>query len=199
MVRATKRRAGRRSGAAAGRSRAAVLKAARRLFAKYGFNKTTTRAIARQAGVDAALVHYFFDSKAKLFAAAVDLPVQPLRLAAMVSQTGEGPLGERIARYFLEEAFALRNESIAALIRAAVGNPDVVPMLRAAIEQRLVSVVSTVLPGPDARLRAELMGAQMMGLFISRHIVRIEPLASASTEEIAQVIGPALEAILGLK
>jgi AcrR family transcriptional regulator len=195
---ATKRRAGRRKGVSSGKSRAALLASARQLFAKHGFNNTTIRAIAKKAGVDPALVNYFFESKAKLFEVAIELPVDPGRVAAVFAQPAAGPIGERIARFFLTEVFTSRNHAIAAMIRAAVADPGAIPSLRATIEKRVVSVIASALPGPDARLRAELMGSYVVGLFISRHIVRVEPLASASADEIARLIGPAVEIVLGL-
>jgi len=73
------KRAGRRAGAG-GESRDAILRAARVLFAQRGFRGTTMRAIAKRAGVDIALVHYFFGSKPKLFAASIELPIDPHRL-----------------------------------------------------------------------------------------------------------------------
>ena len=92
---------GRPSGAVPGKSRTAILGAARTLFAKQGFLRTTTRAIAAKAGVDAALVHYFFQTKEKLFAAAVELPVAPEQLKAMLEETvGRGGVeGEKGRRF----------------------------------------------------------------------------------------------------
>ena len=82
-------------------SREAIFAAARQLFAKRGFNGTTTRSIAAKARVDVALVHYFFQTKAKLFAAAVDVPIAPEELEAMLGDAGGGPVGERVVRFFL--------------------------------------------------------------------------------------------------
>jgi len=48
-------------------------------------------------------------------------------------------------------------------------------------------------PEPERRLRASLIGSQMSGLVIARHIVGIEPLASLSTDEVANLIGPVLQ------
>ena len=62
-------RTGRRPGDSG--SREAVLAAARRLFAQHGFSDTPMRAIAAEAGVDAALSVHFFGTKAKLLTAAV--------------------------------------------------------------------------------------------------------------------------------
>jgi AcrR family transcriptional regulator len=166
------------------------------MFARLGFRGTTMRAIAKRAGVDVALVHYFFESKPKLFAAIVELPILPESLTGLLSP-GTGPPGERMARYYLEHLFPERREAITAMLRAGIGDPGCVPALRALIERTLVAAASAELGAKDARLRAEIVGAQMIGLFISRCIVGVEPLASASIDEIVALLGPALDMVLG--
>ena len=52
------------------RTEAAILDAARALFAETGFERATIRAVASRAGVDPALVMQYFGSKEGLFAAA---------------------------------------------------------------------------------------------------------------------------------
>ena len=54
-----------------GKARAAILNTARALFAQRGFHGTSVGLIARRAKVDRALINYYFESKAKLFAAAI--------------------------------------------------------------------------------------------------------------------------------
>jgi AcrR family transcriptional regulator len=46
---------------------AAILDAAETLFAEHGFDGVTLRQVAKAAGVDTALVHYYFDAKRGLF------------------------------------------------------------------------------------------------------------------------------------
>ena len=194
---------GRPAGAVPGQSRGAILDAARELFAKQGFLRTTTRAIAARAGVDAALVHYFFETKAKLFAEAVELPIKPEELQTLLQEAGlargEHGAGERIVRFMLEHMFTSRSHAIAALIRAAVADPGCVPALRSLIEKTVVVGAASAIRGPDARLRAELLGAMIVGLFVVRSVVRVEPLASTPPEEVAKRLGPALDAILGVR
>lgn len=198
--RAPRKGPGRPSGAIPGQSRTAILDAARELFAKQGFARTTTRAIASRAGVDAALVHYFFETKDKLFAAAVDLPVAPERLEAILEETARDARGrsrgERFVRFMLENVFTSRSHAVAALIRAAVADPGCVPALRSLIEKTVVAAAASAIRGSDARLRAELLGATMVGLFVVRHVVRVEPIASATPEEVSRWLGPAVDAIL---
>jgi AcrR family transcriptional regulator len=53
--------------AGAGETRDAILNAAEDLFSKHGFYGVTIREVAREAGVDTALVHYYFGAKKELF------------------------------------------------------------------------------------------------------------------------------------
>jgi AcrR family transcriptional regulator len=151
--------------------------------------------VARRAKVDLALVHYFYGTKAKLFAAAVELPVLPERVFEALSRSPPHP-GEDMARLHLERLFVERSESITAMLRAAVGDPGCTPALRELIHDKLVTGPAQALAGPHARLRAELAGAQLIGLFICRNLLALEPLASASTEELVVRMAPALDAVL---
>jgi AcrR family transcriptional regulator len=189
------KRPGRRAGSA-GESRDAILRAARVLFSRLGFRGTTMRAVAKRAGVDMALVHYFFGSKPNLFAASGELPIDPERVTALLAARPSAP-GVALARYYLEHLFVERSEAISATLRAGLGDPECVPALRALIERTLVTAAAGTLGAKDARLRAELAGALMVGLFVNRCIVGVEPLASASVEQLVSLLAPALDALLG--
>lgn len=185
---------GRRAGAS-GDSRQAILKAARSLFARRGFRGTTLRAVADRAKVDLALVSYFFGSKEKLFTAVIDLPAITAGLEHVLGDRGAG-LGERVVRFYLENVFKAQSETISAMLRTAFGDPDDAPKLRALIQKTLLQGAARALGGNTAKLRAQIFGAQMTGLFISRHLVRVEPLASASVDEVAALLGPPLDQLL---
>src|SRR5262249_47975940 len=77
-------------------NRDAILAAAREQFTERGYDSATIRGIAGRAGVDPALVHHYFGSKADLFAAALDLPVQPRVILDDVLPGDVDGLGERL-------------------------------------------------------------------------------------------------------
>ncbi len=52
-------------------SRADILQAAERAFADLGFGGASIRAIAREAGVNQAMIHYYYQNKDQLFSAVV--------------------------------------------------------------------------------------------------------------------------------
>src|SRR5215203_5114959 len=71
----TTKRRGRRQGEPV--SRDVVLAAAKQRFATEGYEKTTLRAIARDAHVDPSMVLYLFGSKAELFRESLRLVLDP--------------------------------------------------------------------------------------------------------------------------
>ena len=77
--------------------------AARETFATHGYEGASLRAVARAAGVDAALVHHYFDGKADLFMAAMALPFDPrhVHLAAKVEAAASGVSGAATVEGFL--------------------------------------------------------------------------------------------------
>jgi AcrR family transcriptional regulator len=189
-------RTGRRP-AAAGDSRTAILAAARTLFAAHGFRGATTRQIAQRAGVDVALLHHFFGSKADLFEAAVGFP----RVGAAIATTLTAPdngmdAAERVARLYLDRLFVDEIETFSAMLRTVVGNPNDVPAMRETIHAMLLRVGAQFGDGMHSPLGFELIGAQMIGVLIMRHLVRLEPMASASTDELVRYLAPAFRVLM---
>lgn len=180
---------------AEGDSRAEILAAARALFAERGFRATTTRQVAERAGVDVALIHHFFGTKAGLFEAAIDLRRIEGALQAALAAPPGGDAAEAVARLYLERLFAHDLDTFAAVLRTVVSGGDELPWLRGLFEERMLGVARRAL-GAGSELRAEIIAAQMLGLLVLRYIVRIEPLASASTEEIVARLTPALRAVM---
>jgi AcrR family transcriptional regulator len=189
-------RAGRRP-AAAGDSRAAILAAARALFAERGYRGATTRQIAQRAAVDVALIHHFFGTKAELFEAAVAFPRIGAEIAAtLMAPDGEMDAAERVARLYLDRLFVEEIETFSAMLRTVVGNPNDVPALRNTVHAMLQGVASRLGDGVRSPLALELIGAQMIGVLVMRHLVRLEPIASTSTDELVRYLAPAFRALL---
>jgi hypothetical protein len=165
------------------------VRAARALFAQRGFTATSLRAVAARAKVDAALVHYFFKTKEQLFREVVQVP--PDGGPAVLPRGGE-----KLARYYLAELFPKHGGAITALLRAAVGDPGSVPALRRSLESAVVLPTANALEGRDATLRAELAGALVVGLFITRDLMRMQPLASVPLGRLTRRAGRALDVLL---
>src|SRR3954463_9581010 len=77
-------------------TRVHVLDVARRRFLAEGYQAVTMRSIAAEAGVDAALVSYFFGSKRGLFGAVLALTANPPELLRAALPGAPAPLPERV-------------------------------------------------------------------------------------------------------
>jgi AcrR family transcriptional regulator len=191
----TPRRTGRRPGP--NQTRAAIVRAARAAFAERGYDAVSIRSVARDAGVDPALVHRFYGSKEALFIAAMELPVAPSALVAGLLSEGVDRLGERLVRTFLElfdrpEAFA----PFLALIRGAVSNERAAALLREFVTREVLGRLAAAASPDRPDLRAALAGSQIVGLAMARYVVRIAPLAGADRETVVKCVGPAIQRYL---
>jgi AcrR family transcriptional regulator len=175
-------------------SKQAITEAARRGFGRLGYDKTTIRAVAEEAGVDPALVLYFFGSKEELFAASITWPFDPSRELPAVIEGGASDAGRRLARLFVKtwDAEEGRN-TIVALLRAAMSQERAERQLRTFLETEILGPLVTGLGCDEPELRAGLVAAQLLGLGITRHVLKLEPLASLDAEQVVELVGPALQ------
>ncbi|MBB5842295.1 AcrR family transcriptional regulator [Conyzicola lurida] len=180
----------RKTGAAVD-TRAQIVKAAAAEFAANGYDTTSLRAIARRAGVDASLVHHYFDTKADLFAATVRAPVRPDRLVAAVLAGPADEIGVSLVRAVvdaLDDPAAHRR--VIRLLHTALGQEFAAVMLRQFVTREILARIAASVGGDDPELRASLAASQIVGLVVARYGLRIEPLASATAEEVARRVGP---------
>ncbi|NYD79329.1 TetR/AcrR family transcriptional regulator [Arthrobacter cupressi] len=173
-------------------SRELILAAARRLFAEHGFDGTSLRQVAREAGVDPALVHHFFKGKDELFALSVDLPADPAEVLAGVESLDPGQRAEEIVRAVLRLWESPAQHSLVAFLRGTIGSKAKTAMLRELVTRTVLQRIMAGLPGtPEERaLRGNLVATQVVGLMLVRYVVRLEPLASAAPDEVVRLVAP---------
>ena len=176
-----------------GDRRTAILSAAREQFGATGYAAASVRGIARQAGVDPALVHHYFGTKEQVFVAAMQLPFQPGEMLPQVLAGDPDGLGERLVRLFLGawDSPEFRAPMLG-MLRSAMTGEQGAAMLREFVGTALIGRVAEAL-GPVDPLRVQAAAAQMVGVVILRHVIRLEPLASASVDDVVALIAPAVQ------
>jgi AcrR family transcriptional regulator len=186
-------------------TRDAILTAARAVFIEEGFNKATVTGVARRAEVDASLVYHYFGTKVELFIEATAGLHNPGGLAAAVD--GHVPDGFQIVSGFLckwEQGPEQPGQAFVALAQAASGSPEAATGLLRFITERIWGGLPEFdhaggsrggLSGEGAR-RAAMVGSQLVGIAWARYILRLEPLASASLDDVAAWYGPTIDSYL---
>ena len=202
----SRRGLGRRPGES--RTREAILDAARKRFGEHGYEGTTIRGIAGDAGIDPALVHHFYGTKERLFAAAMSLPVVPGEIITAMLSAERDRLGAEFSTRIGEILVGtmLRIWDVAdiraaflGLLRSAATTEQGVVMLREFVTGTILASLTQVAGlGDDAegRFRATLVASQVVGLGFARYVLGLEPLAAASTDDLVAAIGPTMQRYL---
>lgn len=175
------------------RTESAILDAARQQFGEHGFERTTIRGVAAQAGIDPALVMQYYGNKEQLFASAARWSEQDTRVEqAEVADVPTAALADMFGHF--EDA--PDREAMIALMRNCLTHPTAAQVLRDDVMGGRAAAVAGKIDGPDAELRAALVGACMIGLGMARYLLEAEPVASASREQIVRHFAPALRALV---
>jgi len=178
-------------------TRDAILAAARLAFGTQGYGATSVRAVARAAGVDPSLVLHFFGSKDGLFEAALELPLDPPAIVAGLLAGDLDTLGERVVRTFLGVWDGTPGQGpMLAMLRSAVSHEDSAAMLRALLLRVILRPVAHGAGGDRPDLRASLLASQVVGLALTRYVLKLKPVASASADDLAPLFGPTLQRYL---
>jgi AcrR family transcriptional regulator len=189
------KRRGRPRGGSDARQR--IVAAATAEFSDLGYDGATMRGIAGRAGVDAALLHHYFGTKADLFGEIVGAPMRPdLKIPEILA----GPrdrIGEAILRYVLDvwEQPEARRRGILVL-RSAIGNKVATPLFAGFLSRELLVRIAAGIGLPDAELRASLVATQVAGLLLARYVLRLAPLADASVDELVAWVAPTIQRYL---
>jgi AcrR family transcriptional regulator len=168
-----------------------VLAAARRLFAAYGFELTSIRAIAAESGVNQGLVMTYFGGKEALFMEIVGrFEISDSALAGGI----EG-MGSRLAR-----AYVQRWENMAAddpwpaLARSALSHEPSHRLLRRALEQQQIAPLRKLLGDTqEARARIAMVQTLIAGMIMDRYLYALEPARSMPAEQYETALASCLQ------
>jgi AcrR family transcriptional regulator len=163
-----------------------ILDAARQLFADAGYDRTTIRAVAAAAQVDAGLVMHYFGNKERLFALATRTETLPV--------TGETPeeVADQLLGILRQSLIEEPIGSLAAL-RSMLTHPDAAAEVGNAHAERVK--VSKAIPGADGNLRAAVVSAILIGVVLGRHLIKLDELADADPDQIVEILRPAVRSL----
>ena len=166
------------------RTEARILEAATEVFFSAGYDRTTIRAVAAAAEVDAGLVMHYFGSKQELYRRVID--------AAPVPELGGTP--EQAADQILAgvaDRLASAPAASLALLRSMLTNPEAASAASTGIA-RYEAQIAQAIPADDADLRAAIISAITLGITVSRHLLKFDELATADPAQVVELLRPCL-------
>jgi AcrR family transcriptional regulator len=173
-------------------TRGAILAAARERFATDGYERATIRAIARDAGIDPSMVMRYYGNKEGLFAAAVAID---LRLPDVSGVDRRRDAGRILVEHFLD--MWEDNEVLTALLRVGVTNQAGAERMQTILRDQLLPVARHVCPDPEqVPARAALMASQLLGLALTRYVLRMPPAAGLARAEVVAWLAPTIQRYL---
>ena len=169
------------------RTQARILDAAAQLFLTAGYERTTVRAVASAAGVDAGLVMHYFGSKQELFRQVIDAAPIP-EVSGTPGQAAEQILATLAGRLASEPTASL------AVLRSMLTNPEAAGVISDGMA-RYQAQIAEAIPAADASLRAALISALVLGVTVSRHLIKSDELAAADPAQIISLLRPCVTSL----
>src|SRR5215213_283933 len=176
-------------------TKAAILAAARTRFATEGYRSASIRAVARDVGVDAALVVRYFGSKPALFAAATDVD---LRIPDL-TDTPAGEHGERLVEHVLSrwDAATPEGQVLLSLLRSAASDAAAAAEMRELFASQLVPALRHLITDQsEVPQRAALVASQILGLALARSVLELPPFEAMPPDVIAANVGATVQRYL---
>jgi AcrR family transcriptional regulator len=169
------------------RTRAAIEDAARQLFSEQGFERTTVREIAAKAQIDAALVIRYFGSKDELFSTVAEPQLQ------LPDLTNINPkkIGETLVSHFLEMWES--GSGMPVLLRSAASNEGAAKKLTEIFAQQVFPVIASAGDRATAPQRAGLVASQLLGLALTRYILKLPPVIMLERDFIVREVGRTIQ------
>jgi len=164
------------------RTEARILDAATQAFFSAGYDRTTIRAVAAAAGVDAGLVMHYFGTKQELYQRVIE--AAPVPEVSGTPAEAAGQILDGIASRLVSEPAASL-----ALLRSMLTNPEAASAASDGIA-RYQAQIAQAIPADDADLRAAVISAITLGITVSRHLIKSGELATADPAHVVALLRP---------
>jgi AcrR family transcriptional regulator len=172
-------------------TREAILAAARNQFGARGFEATTIRSVAAEAGIHPSMVMRYYTNKDGLFDAAIDVDLNLPDLERVPARQR----GAVLARHLVERWEGQQaDEGLILLLRSLATNPAAAARARAVFAGQVLRLVERIVSDPaEAPVRAAMVSSQVLGIALCRYVVKIPPLADMAPDRLVTTLTPHLQ------
>ncbi|MCK1323536.1 TetR family transcriptional regulator [Bradyrhizobium sp. 156] len=169
-----------------------ILAAARERFGSTGYDATTIRAVADDAGVHASIVMRYYGNKEDLFAATLSIDLALPNLAALPAEER----GQALVRHFLSRWEESDHNDLPALLRSAVTHDKARGVLLDIFRTQVLPAITSLTTPERALETAALIGTQILGLALTRSVLKLEPVLALPPEVIIARVGAVVQSYL---
>jgi AcrR family transcriptional regulator len=174
------------------RTKAAILRAARDRFAADGYERTTIRAVAADAAIDPSMVMRYFGNKERLFDAALSIDLRLPDLSGVATED----LAATLVRHFLDRWESdPADDALLVLLRSAVTNERAALRMHEIFATQVAPALGVAL-GPQAAAVAPVLTTQLLGVALTRYLIRLPAITALDPEQLVQALLPAVRATL---
>jgi AcrR family transcriptional regulator len=174
-------------------TRARILSAARRHFATTGYDRSTVRAIAADAGVSANLITRYFGGKRGLFGSATEADLHLVdHLRGPLTELGLRIATEVVTRWEGQPG----DDPLVTMMRAAMSDPSDARYMAEFFRVQAFVPLANHLDGADRAERAAAVGAFILGVVVQRYILRAGPSAEANAADVTAWMADVLQLLL---
>ena len=167
-----------------------ILEAARLIFGRDGYDHATIRGIAAEANINPAMVMRYYRNKETLFAAVTDFKMK----MSAYAEVPKSRLGEALVRRILENwESADAGPSRRAILLTAMTNEAAREKFMRQYQDQYTELLKRFGPSKQLGAVAALIGSQVVGLLVTRYILRVPDIASQSHEYLIQEVGRTLQ------
>lgn len=174
-------------------TRASILEAARKRFAREGYDGASLREIAADARIDAALISRYFGGKDELFSEVVAAACEP-----DPDLFGGDPatFGKRMAKTLLEDPQDSAKLDMFLIMLLSASSPKASEIVRRSSRDKFFAFFQQWLGGPDVKVRTRLASSLMMGVSLSRLIDETQELDAAGRKKLQARLANILQACI---
>lgn len=169
------------------RTREAIEAAARIIFEQQGYERATVREIGSEANVDPSLIIRYFGSKDGLFSAVAQVDLKLPDLASV----GRSRIGETLVEHFLEQWEG--GSGLPVLLRSASSNEAAAEQLQRIFAGQVFPMIAAAGRSENAPQRAGLVASQLLGLAMTRYILKLPPVVALGREMIVRELGKTIQ------
>ncbi|AWE43139.1 MULTISPECIES: TetR/AcrR family transcriptional regulator [unclassified Actinobaculum] len=176
-------------------TRGVIATAAHRLFMERGYIETSMRAVAREAGVDPALIHHYFGSKTQLFFDAMGFDMDTDAMAAFILAGGPRQIGRRLVTFLIA---VYEGDIGQQILSTLVSGIEVAQLYMVAVSRRLEEVAERILPS-HTTIRRECVAqieSIIAGLVLLRYVARLEHAVALSPQRVVVLYGDLVQQVI---